>query len=253
MTRSPAPEWRGALRASFANTGERQVIIFLACWTFAVNLSAPFYTVYLLERVELRMVWILVLVALWPVLGRIDDPVTRLVLFAVAHAVAGLATGGVTLGTTTLALEVAPREQAAGFLAINATLSGLAAGVGPLLGGALSTWLHASGVELELRWFHDASRGAMLPVELRGLDFLFVASVILGLYAIHRLLALPEGGRGVTRRAMAALAQELQLRARTPVRMLTTVPGLRGVVELPYRLGGRFTRHGGGAEPRAGG
>lgn len=291
MAAQPAPDWRALLRASLGNAGERQVIIFLASWTFAVNLAAPFYTVYLLERVGLPMLWVIVLaavsqgmtafavrswgriaeqftmrtvlrvsgilfllmVAAWPVLGRIEDATLRLVLFGVAHAVAGLATGGVTLGTTTLALEVAPREQAAGFLAANATLSGLAAGIAPLLGGVLSTALRTSQVELELRWLHDTQRGAVQPIALSGLDFLFVASVLLGLYAIHRLLALPEGARGTSRRAMAALAQELQLRARTPVRMLTTVPGLRGVIELPHRLGGRFPRaDGGGAESRPG-
>lgn len=291
MAPEPPPDWRNLLRSSFANRGERQVIAFLASWTFAVNLAAPFYTVYLLERVGLPMLWViglaaisqgttafavrswgriaeqftmrtvlrvsgvlfLLTVASWPLLGRIDDPTLRLVLFGVAHAVAGLATGGVTLGTTTLALEVAPRDQAAGFLAANATLSGLAAGVAPLLGGMLSTGLRSSGVELELRWFNDAASGAFRPIALSGLDFLFVASVALGLYAIHRLLALPEGGHGTSRRAMAALAQELQLRARTPVRMLTTVPGLRGVMELPHRLGGRFGHHrGGGAAPPPG-
>lgn len=280
MAPEPPPDWRAILAASFGNPGERQVIIFLATWTFAVNLAAPFYTVYLLERVELAMLWVvalaaisqgmtafavrswgriaeqfsmrtvlrvsgilfLVMVASWPLLGRIDEPTLRLGLFTLAHAIAGLATGGVTLGTTTLALEVAPREQAAGFLAANATLSGLAAGVAPLLGGVLSTVLRTSEVELELRWLHDTQRGAVQPLALSGLDFLFVLSVVLGLYAIHRLLALPEGARGTSRRAMAALAQELQLRARTPVRTLTTVPGLRGVIELPHRLGGRFTR-----------
>lgn len=280
MAPEPAPGWSRIVSDTLANRDERQVVAFLASWTFAVNLASPFYTVYLLERVGLPMLWVIILaaisqgataiavrswgrlaeqfsihtvlrvsgilflatVAAWPVLGRIGDRGLLLVCFAAAHAIAGLAAGGVTLGTTTIALEVAPPSRAGEFLAFNATCSGVASGVAPLLGGVASSWLAGSQLDVAVRWSHETVGGALVPVHLRGLDFLFLASAALGLYAIHRLLAIPERERGASHRAMAALAEELQLRARAPVRMLSTVPGLRGVVELPHRLAGRIPR-----------
>ena len=56
--------WRDVFRTPLTDAGFRPVMIFLACWTFAANLTAPFFTVYLLRRFGLPMAWIVGLTVL---------------------------------------------------------------------------------------------------------------------------------------------------------------------------------------------
>ena len=65
---------------------------------------------------------------------------------------------------------------------------------------------------------------------------LVMASVVIGLYAVHRLLALPAGEPGLGRALVAAMLDEMRARVKTPLRAISTVPGVREVVELPYSL-----------------
>jgi hypothetical protein len=274
MEDRPRRPWRDLARGAWREPKGRQVMVFLACWTFAVNLASPFYTVYLLERFGLPIAWVIALTAIsqgmsalavrswgriaeqfamstvlrisgvvflltlasWPFIGLLDSVAWQIGLLIVAHAVAGLAVAGVNLGTATLAMEVAPPREAPGFLALNAFLSGIAAGIAPMIGGFASTWLGTARFSITLNWSHDGTGGALNPMDLRGLDFLWMASLVAGLYAIHRLLALPEGVRGAANKAVAALASELQVRALSPLRTITTVPGIRDLVDFPYAL-----------------
>src|SRR6185295_13144025 len=130
-------------------------VAFLSTWTFAVNLSTPFFTVYLIRRLALPMAAVLAFTVLsqattavmlrawgavadrfstlavlrvsclgfllsvagWPVAGVLDEPWLVVTVLAVVHLTAGLAAAGVNLCTGTVAMEVAPRGEAAGYFA----------------------------------------------------------------------------------------------------------------------------------------
>ena len=77
---------------------------------------------------------------------------------------------------------------------------------------------------------------ALRPLDLHGLDFLWLISVVIGLYAVHRLLAVAGHQPGQDRAVVAAVLSEMGARVRTPLRALSTVPGIRDVMELPYSL-----------------
>ena len=73
-----------------------------------------------------------------------------------------------------------------------------------------------------------------------GLDFLFAATVLVGLYAVHRILAVVEREPTDRRVVVAALAEEVWERMSQPLRAITTVPGVRDVVYFPLSLVGRL-------------
>jgi hypothetical protein len=77
---------------------------------------------------------------------------------------------------------------------------------------------------------------ALRPLDLHGLDFLFVATVLVGLYAIHRILAVVEWKAADRRVIVAALVAEIREQMHQPLRALTTVPGMRDAVYLPLSL-----------------
>jgi hypothetical protein len=63
-----------------------------------------------------------------------------------------------------------------------------------------------------------------------------VATVVVGLYAVHRILAVPEGAMGDRRAVVSALAGELREQMPQPLRALTTVPALRDIAYFPLSL-----------------
>ena len=281
MPDTPRRPWRDIFRAPLIDRDFRPVMVFLACWTFAANLTAPFFSVYLLRRFGLPMAWVvgltvlsqactaiafrawgavadrfdlrtvmrvsgmgfLTTVAVWPFLNLLASGPLVLGLLLLVHAVAGFAAAGVNLGTGTLALQVAPRGEAAAYLSTNALVSGVAAALAPAIAGVSADWLETQRITVTLQWSSTWGRDvamALRPLDLHGLDFLWVLSVGVGLYAVHRLLALPAHEPGRDRAVVSAVLREMGSRVGTPLRALSTVPGVREVVELPFSLVARL-------------
>ncbi|MBN2562808.1 MAG: MFS transporter [Phycisphaerae bacterium] len=261
-----------ALAEPFRNRNFRHLLIFLAAWNFAVNLAAPFFTVYLLKRLEQTMAWIIGLsvisqlcnvlflriwgrladrftsksvlavsgplfmisILLWPFTTMPEMYVLTLPLLILIHALAGMSTAGITLGTAQIALKAAPRGSATAYLATNALVSGMAATVAPIIGGVAADLFAPQSLTLTLRWASQATaRSLALPAfDLRGLDFLFLLSFLAGLYALHRLLAVKEEGEVDEHIVRGELYDEVRQMARS----VSGVGGLRQITSFPYAL-----------------
>jgi MFS family permease len=272
--------WADIVRAPLRNREFRALVAFMGTWTFATHLSTPFFTVYLLRRVELPMsaviafavlsqittalvlrAWgnladrfstltvmrvscavFLLSVACWPVVGLLEVPWLVLAALAVIHIVAGLSTAGVNLGSGTVAMELAPRGAAAGYLATNALIVGAASALAPVIAGLSADWLETQRLSVTVAWTSTADAGAGLalrPLDLHGLDFLFVATVLVGLYAIHRILGVTERAMAGRRVVLAALLEQMWQQMEQPLRAITTVPSVRDLVYYPFSLLGR--------------
>ena len=273
--------WGDIVRAPLRHREFRALVTFLATWTFAVNLSTPFFTVYLLRRLDLPMsaviaftvlsqltsalvlrAWgkvavrfstltvmrvscagFLLSVAGWPMVGLGESPWLVLIGLVAIHMIAGLTTAGVNLASGTIAMELAPRGAAAGYLATNAIVSGAASTLAPILAGLSADWLETQRLSVTVAWSSTLARGrglALRPLDLHGLDFLFVATVVVGLYAIHRILSVTEGPVAKRRVVLAALIEEMREQMPQPLRAITTVPAVRDLAYYPFSLLGRL-------------
>jgi len=215
------------LRAPLADLRFRATLHFLASWSLASSFAAPFFTVYMLRRLELpvsvaigftALSQIVNLVALptwgklddrfgsravlflatsgflatllaWPVLGFVDRPIAYALLVLI-HAVGGSCAGGVTLAATTLVQEQAPPEHLTSYLATRSVTAAIPAAFAPLSSGLLATWLGTRALSFG-------------GVDLQGLDFVFIVAALLCIYALRRLLAIP-GARIPSRRVILA-------------------------------------------------
>lgn len=246
----------------------RSLVIFLACWNFAVNLAAPFFAVYLLVRLEVPLTWVLALsvlsqvcnlvflrvwggvadrrghktvlgltgplfivsIALWPFTTLPERYFLTVPLLILIHALAGISTAGVNLCAGSITLKLAPRGKATAFLAVNALVSGIAATLAPALGGLVGDRLANRRLSLDFRWAGDGAGTKMLtPLDLQGLDFVFALAVLFGLYAVHRLLAVREPGA-----AIGSDPRQIYGELRRAVRNVSTAAGLRRLSAFPY-------------------
>ena len=265
----PAQSLASTIQKPFQDANFRHLLFFLGSWNFSVNLVAPFFTVYMLKRLSLNMSWIIGLsvlsqminvmfLRLWGVLADCYSnksvllvactlflgttaawPFTTMpgvyfltipVLIAI-HALAGMSSAGIMLCTGNIALKLAPYGRSTAYLAVNALLSGIVASIASVLGGAAATWLENHRLSMTIRWFSIESLQWEIPaLELAGLDFLFILSFLVGIYALHRLLAVHERGEVEPEVVLDSFGLEV----RKVVANLSNIEGLLDLVYFPY-------------------
>jgi MFS family permease len=278
LARTPEPRMAppagdGFLRVlsePFRSDSFRTLLYFLGSWSFAVNLAAPFFTVYLLKRLGLDMKWVLGLAVLSQLVhvlflklwGRLADRFTAKSVLAASgplflvsilvwpfttmpevyvltvpllvgiHVLSGMSSAGVNLASSSIALKAAPKGRATAYLATNAMVSGLAATVAPILAGLAADWFANKALTIPLQWRAGEQLYDLPAVSLSGLDFLFVGAFVLGLYSLQRLAAVREEGEVEERIVRAELFSEV----RRSVRQVSTAAGLRYLVGFPFTM-----------------
>ena len=149
-------------------------ILYFSVWTFAVNLSAPFFNIYLLKNLSLDvslvtiysslssganllllMFWgkladrwgnrplliaVGLVVAVTPLLwlGTGNYPFAVWVWLPLLHLLAGTTLGAIGLCTNNIQMEIASIEQPSTYFAIAAAVSGVAGALGTTAGGFLA-------------------------------------------------------------------------------------------------------------------
>lgn len=245
----------------------RNLIFFLGSWNFAINLAAPFFTVYLLHRLEYSMSRVIFLTILsqtanfcflrlwgkladrfnyksilsvcapllifcilgWVLVTFPDPHPFTLAGLILLHLLMGISTAGTALSASNIALKFSPKGRAIAFLASSSIVSSAAAGLAPVLGGVAVDYL----LPREISWsvpFSGILQGQTLT--LRHWDFLFLAAFLAGLLALYRLSRVEERGQVQER----VIVQELFLEARRSLHNLSTAAGLRKATAFPLIL-----------------
>ena len=177
----------------------------------------------------------MVSILLWPFTTMPETYILTIPILVTIHILAGISTAGVALCTGNIALKLAPRGKATTYLATNAVVSGCTATVAPILGGLAANWFATRQLTLALTWTSTQKtidEFSVMPLNLQGLDFLFIFAFVIGLYATHRLLAVNEDG-DVGRKVVLG---ELYVEVRKSVRSISNVAGLRHLTYFPYAL-----------------
>ncbi|NMB45930.1 MAG: MFS transporter [Firmicutes bacterium] len=228
------------LRRPLQDQGFRRWIMFSTVWGFAVGVGSPFFSVYMLENLNLQFSVIAILglvngitntlgMRLWgnlidemgskpllaicsvggaviPFLWVLTGPGNWGILW-VTHFFNGLAWSGIGLASSQLLMSTAPEDGASMYFAVFAAITGIAGTISPLLGGALS------GVFASLSW-------QVGHTTLSGLQLLFILTGSLRLLSLTLLRPVPS-------------PQEMSLgEVLSKVRQLSPLQGLRSHQQL---------------------
>lgn len=260
---------RALLREPFRDVNFRRLLGFVASWQFAINLATPFFTVFFVRQLGFPVSFVLLLgvvsqaanIAALRMWGTLSDRFANKSVLAVCapayivaivamigasqfgsrelvkvwlvllHIVMGGAIAGVTLTSTNIALKLSPKGAATAYVAANAMVTALAAGLAPILGGLLADFFAARRFELVARW-SGPSGVYSLPFVLSRWDFYFLIAGAIGLYAIHRLSLVEEHGEIEPRAMVGQVIGE----TRRTIRNISSVAGLRAATDLPASL-----------------
>ncbi|PIW30237.1 MAG: MFS transporter [Rhodospirillales bacterium CG15_BIG_FIL_POST_REV_8_21_14_020_66_15] len=258
------------LAQPFKDVNFRNLVIFLGAWNFAINLAAPFFTVYLYKRLGLSVTMVTVLlivsqaanIAVLKTWGRIADnfsnkgvltvaaPLFVLSIFLwtfttlpekhaltmplliVIHVLTGISTAGVTLASGNIGLKLAPRGAAASYLSVSSLVTAICAGTAPIFGGLFADWFAGRELTLILRWTDPETRHLFQAINLRHWDFFFGLAAVLGLLSLQFLRQVREVGEVEEE----IVLEELMATARQGMRNLTSVAGLRAAATYPVEL-----------------
>ncbi len=270
----PAPGVKPSLLSTiappFRDPNYRRLLLFLFLWGLALNMSIPFFAVYMLQRLELALplvigfsilsqaanilflrLWgplsdrlgikailsvsaslYLLVVLGWTFTAMPDRHYLTIPLLAGLHVFAGIAAGGAGFTTGTIGLKLAPKGKATAYLAAAALATSLGGGVGPLLGGRLGDFFANRQLSLELSWI-DPFRSIELPTfNIVGFEFIFCITFIIGILTVSLLGSLREEGEVSREIVMDALLAPM----RDAVRPVSSVPGLSFLGQFPYGI-----------------
>ena len=254
----------------FKDTNFKNLIMFLGPWSFAVNLAAPFFTVYMLKRLELGMSFIIALsilsqimylafIRIWGIFSDrfsnksvllVSGPLFMLCILAwtfttfpekylltipllvIIHIFMGISTAGVNLAAGNIGLKLAPKGQATAYLAANSFVHSLAAGTAPVLGGKFVDFFSKCKLSWTLKWTSPGRELAIPTLSLQQWDFFFFLAFLVGLYSIHRLAMVREIGEVKGKIVVHELVSEV----RRGMRNLSTVGGIRYMAQFPFSV-----------------
>ena len=273
---APAPSNIGTLpmlMAPFRDINFRRLIVFLSCWSFAANLAAPFFAVFMLKSLGYPMTAVVVLttvsqlsnlaaVGLWgnlidrfsnkAVLGY-SAPLYLLCTLAFTftglpwlaswtfylllaiHVLMGIATAGVALASGNIAMKLSPPGQATAFLAASSVVSASSAALAPIIGGVCADFFAAHELSLGFTWKTGIDAATVQVFNLHAWTFFFGFAFLAGLVSMHRLSFVQETARSIN----PLLMRDLLLEARNAVRGLSSVAGLVRVGRVPSWLTSR--------------
>ncbi len=257
------------IRRPFKDENFKALIFSLCLWNFAINLAAPFFTVYMLKRLQLTMSFIITLTVLNQLInviflriwGKLADQFSNKTVFSVnaplfltcilgwtfttlperyfltkpllviLHILMGIASAGISLAAGNLALKLAPKGEATAYLAANNLANAFAAGIASILGGKTADFLRKLEFGISLRWRSPGIEINTPLLDLKHWDFLFFISFFVGLCALRMLNEVKETGE--SRRKI--LVEEILTEIRRPLRSFSTISGLSRMSYFPLR------------------
>lgn len=255
------------LAEPFRDKNFQGLLKYIAFWNFAINMAGPFFIVYLIQRIELQLSMVTMLVVasqisnlvflrIWgkladnfsnkSVLG-VSGPLFLLaillwsfttlperhaltipMLFAI-HILSGMAVAGVSLATGNIALKLSPEGKAHSYMTVFGLAGALTGALAPMVGGILADIFASRELSITFNWGAPGEGVSLNALHLRALDFLFLLTFLLGLFSLRFLRSLKEEGEVEER----VVRQELMLETFATVRTVAMVPGLRNIVSAP--------------------
>jgi MFS family permease len=261
--------WR-LLAAPFRDGNFRRLILFLSSWNFAVNLAAPFFTVYMLKTLGYDMTVIIALtivsqlsnLAALNIWGTLIDRFSNkavlgisaplflgcilawtftgvpwaqpilLYLLGAIHVLMGLSTAGVALASGNIAMKLSPEGEATAYLAANSVVTAICAAAAPIIGGLGADFFASHQLALEFTWTGGGQDVTVQVVKFQAWTFLFGLAFVLGLYSMHRLSFVEEAGRTSDH----VVLRHLLLEVRRSAQSLSSAAGLLRIVRMPMEF-----------------
>lgn len=269
--KGPRVPLRCMLLKPFTDHNFRRVITFMAGWNFAINLAAPFFTVYMLTMLHFPMALVtgmtilnqianLLFVRLW---GRLADRFSNKSVMAICGPIyivcllgwtfttfptvhiltiplvialqilLGVSTAGVTLASGNMAMKLAPASKSTEYMAANNIISSLAAGIAPILGGLFADFFAHQQFSVMVQWQAPGVNLHLKTLDIEYWDFFFTMAFVFGWAFLSYLNRIREEGET----SMGIVLRELPVEACRSLASLCNIAAFRTfIIRIVQRI-----------------
>jgi MFS family permease len=253
----------------FKNKNFKNLLIFNSCWAFAVNLAAPFFSVYLLKTLGMPLAYVvgfnilsqITNIGFIRVWGRYSDKYSNktilricapiyllcilgwtfttmpaqhaftLPLLGLIYFFNGISTAGINLSLTNIGIKLAPKEgDAIVYLTTRGMLNAFFAGIAPVIGGYFADFFATREFSWDFQWKSPEGTFVFHTLNIHQWDFFFLFAFLLGLFALYRLSYVKEKGDVKKWVIMEEIAGELTKEIRTNA----ALSGVKSMIYLPF-------------------
>jgi MFS family permease len=210
----------------------RNFIVFNSFWAFATNLAIPFFSVYLMTVLEIKLSYIIALnilsqvssillikkwgsfcdkysnktimsfcaplyiisILIWPFTTMPQSHLLTIPMLVAIFILMGIANAGINLALANIAYKLTPKSDTVTYLSTRSMITAFFTAIAPIIGGLFADFFSTK----ELSWniqFKDVDGLVNIPfINLEGWDFFFVIGAILAILSIRKLSLISEEG-----------------------------------------------------------
>ena len=210
----------------------RRLLIFNSAWVFAINISTPFFTVFMMKSLGLSLSYIIGLtitsqlcgiltiriwgsfadrysnktiiaiaaplyilcILAWCLVGIYTSFYSNLALLIAIHIVTGFTTSGINLSLTNIGLKLAPNDLAIVYLSAKNIITAFFSSIAPLIGGILADYFTSRHLKITAEWSAPALTKVFRLLSLHEWNFLFLIGAFIALIAVNLLARVKEVG-----------------------------------------------------------
>jgi MFS family permease len=255
-------------KTPFKNVNFRNLMIFNSFWAFAINLAAPFFSVYLLKMLHLPLSYVvgfnilsqitnILFIRIWgkysdkysnKTILKICGPIYLLVILAwtfttmptvhsftlplliIIYIFNGIAVAGINLAMSNIGIKLAPKQgDAIIYLTTRGMVNALFAGIAPVIGGYFADFFAKREFSWNFEWKAPDGNYILHTLDIQQWDFFFLFAFLLGIVALYRLSFVKEKGEVRKGIVMGEIVAELKKEIKTNA----AVTGLRTFVYIP--------------------
>lgn len=256
-------------KTPFLNKNYKNLMIFNSCWAFAVNLAAPFFSVYLLKMLNMPLSYVvgfsilsqvsnILFIRIW---GKYSDKYSNktilricapiylccilawtfttmptphaftIPLLALIYIFNGISVAGINLSLTNMGMKLAPKDgNAMVFLTVRGMLNAFFAGIAPVLGGYFADFFSTREFAWNFEWKSPDGVWVFHTLNIQQWDFFFLFAFLLGIFALYRLSFVKERGEVRKRIVVEEIAEQLK----RELKINTAVTGIRNMMYVPF-------------------
>ncbi|HKG08702.1 MAG TPA: MFS transporter, partial [Pedobacter sp.] len=239
LSRAPEPQSYLAnadiislFKAPLRNFNFRRLLIFNSAWVFAINIAAPFFTVFMMKTMGLPLSYIIGLAVLsqlfsiltlrmwgtfsdrysnksiisisaplyilcivaWCFVGIYSRFMNNIGLLILIHVLTGVSTSGINLALTNIGLKLASKTEAIVYLSVKNIVTALFSSAGPLVGGMLADFFSQRRLSVTVEWASPEFNKIIRLIALHEWNFLFLIAAMLALFSMELLMPVKETG-----------------------------------------------------------
>ncbi|MFC1851335.1 MFS transporter, partial [candidate division CSSED10-310 bacterium] len=268
-TKMPPPEgsFIKIIKKPFQDKEFRNLMTFLGSWNFAINLAAPFFTVYMLKRLGLEMKIVIALAVLsqlvsmlfmekwglfadrfsnkavlktcapvflvcfilWTFTTMPNTHILTIPLLILIHLLMGFSMAGTSLASGNIVLKLAPKGLATPYIAARTMINSIAAGFAPIIGGKFVDYFSLRELSLSVTWQSPLRTITTQAFHFSYWDFFFLLAFVLGYISLRFLRKVNEVGEVED----GIVLKELLSDMRRDLRNFSTIGGLRSMIHFP--------------------